>query len=127
MAHSNIITLAIHAQWRMDWQAVVLPGLSEICLHDASSASASAAVRRACGLQTAGEALTVRRPIGDNKVGLLPVEVGDDLAGCHTAGDVALYLRDALYGRHRLQIHRYDLWGALWPAGGTRVSSPKHC
>ena len=70
------------------------------------------------------EALTVRRPIGDNKVGLLPVEVGDDLAGCHAAGDVALYLRDALYGRHRLQIHRYDLWGALWPAGGTAYHHP---
>ena len=105
------------------WHALTLVGLSQfVCM--TPSLAASAAARNTFDLQAAREPLTVRGPIRDNKVGLLSMEVGDDLAGRHTTGDIALYLGDALNGRHRLQIYSYNLRGALGPAGGIAYHNP---
>lgn len=68
--------------------------------------------------QLHGQARTVGGAVGDHQVGLLAVEVGDDLARGDGAGDVALDLRHALDRRHRLQVHRHYLWRIFRPACG---------
>ena len=62
------------------------------------------------------QVFTVWRSVADNEVCVAALEVRDDLLRDGMAGDVALQLRYALDGRHRLQVYRQYLRQVRGPA-----------
>lgn len=64
---------------------------------------------------------TIRGAIAHDQVGLVALEVRDDLSCCGCTGDVPLDLDHTVHGAHRLQVNSNDL-GSMRPVAVNAVS-----